>query len=356
MIPLEIGSCSGELEDYYQHKAADCFAQTPERAAQNEELVLSIIVPLYNASKYVEECVYGLINQKTEYTYEIILINDGSKDDTEYRIEKMKERHSDKITVISQDNCGISGARNKGVSVAKGRYLAFVDQDDRVADGYVQLLIENAIKYDADIVKSAFCDVKSFGRKRENETISCVVRNGMKKELFDYKSYVYPGVFKRCLFDHVEFPVGCWYEDMIIRTLIYRQATVFVHIPDVLYFKTFHNNNSSLKVWDINSLKSLDHLFLSIDIISASDKLGLPRDSWMYQCIIREYASVFAMRIRRLDENVRRLAFLKACDVLDALFREEYYDELLPEYKEWQKIFKNREYKLWLLKSGYYYQ
>ena len=356
MEVLKSENCLGELEEYYQYMPAECYIREPVREDVNDEIVLSIIVPLYNAEKYVDECVQGLINQKTTYKYEIILINDGSKDYTEYRIDSIKKRYSDKVRVLCQNNSGISGARNTGMSVAKGKYFAFIDQDDKVSDCFVQRMMDNAIKYNADIVKSAYCDVKSFGRKRVSEAILCVSSNGMKKELFDYRSYVYPGVFRRQLFDHIQFPVGFWYEDMIIRTLIYRQANVFVHIPDVLYYKSFHSNNSSLKVWNINSIKALDHLYLSLDLIVANDKLGLPRDLWLYQCIMREYTSIFAMRIRKLDENVRRLAFLRACSVLDELFCEEYYDELLPDNKEWQRIFKNREYKLWLLKCGYYYQ
>lgn len=356
VLTLRNEECTGTLDEYYSNRQANCFINTPEREQIDDNIELSIIVPLYNASRYIERCVNGLLLQKTEYKYEIILINDGSTDDTKEQIEEIRRKKPEIIRAFCQKNNGISSARNKGMSLARGKYFAFVDQDDRVTDNFVQLLIENAIKYDADIVKSAYCDIKTYGRKRINEASLCVVNSGMTRELFDYKSYVYPGIFRRELFDHIEFPEGFWYEDMIIRTLIYRQAKVFVHIPDVLYYKMFHNSNASLTVWDVNNIKALDHLYLSLDIISSSDKLKLPRDVWMYQCLMREYTTIFAMRIRRLDENIKQLAFLKACDVLEELYCDDFFEKMLQENKIWQRIFENREYKLWLLKCGYYYQ
>lgn len=93
---------------------------------------LSIIVPAYNVSHYIERCLYSLINQDIDQdNYEIIIVNDGSKDDTLSVVEKfMTEQSVYYISLINQANKGLAGARNTGIRHANGEYLLFVDPDD----------------------------------------------------------------------------------------------------------------------------------------------------------------------------------------------------------------------------------
>ena len=331
-----------------------CYIQSRDEWSNHPELDLSIIVPLYNSEQFIHRNVDSLLAQKTYFKYEIILVNDGSKDSTQRIVEKYRDENLEKIVAISQDNGGISCARNIGIANSKGGYISFVDQDDWVSEDYVEKMISTAYAKQADIVKAGFCDIYT-NRIRNRECNSCVAYDGMKDRLFCYKSYVYPGVYRRELFEHIQFPVGYWYEDMIIRSLVFRQAKVFVHIPNVLYFKRFHSSNSSFTIWDVKNNKSIEHLYLSMDIIEVNDLLNLPRDIWLYECLMREYGFILSLRIRYLEENIRKNVFLKACDILSELYKDEYYEELSDENREWQSIFANREYKMWKLKCGHYF-
>lgn len=331
-----------------------CYIQSRDEWSNHPELDLSIIVPLYNSEQFIHRNVDSLLAQKTYFKYEIILVNDGSKDSTQRIVEKYRDENPEKIVAISQDNGGISYARNIGIANSKGGYISFVDQDDWVSEDYVEKMISTAYAKQADIVKAGFCDIYT-NRIRNRECNSCVAYDGMKDRLFGYKSYVYPGVYRRELFEHIQFPIGYWYEDMIIRSLVFRQAKVFVHIPNVLYFKRFHSSNSSFTIWDVKNNKSIEHLYLSMDIIEVNDLLNLPRDIWLYECLMREYGFILSLRIRYLEENIRKNVFLKACDILSELYKDEYYEELSDENREWQSIFANREYKMWKLKCGHYF-
>ena len=91
---------------------------------------VSVIVPVYNVEKYIKKCVESLINQEYR-NFEIILINDGSVDNSGMIIDEMSLR-DDRIKVIHQKNQGVSAARNVGISFSKGEYITFVDGDDWV--------------------------------------------------------------------------------------------------------------------------------------------------------------------------------------------------------------------------------
>lgn len=103
-------------------------------------MFLSIIVPVYNTAKYLEECFDSLNQQDiSEDEYEIIFVNDGSKDNSSEVLDEIKKK-SENVIVVSQENGGVSKARNKGIDLAKGDYLWFVDSDDFIGVNVLEKL------------------------------------------------------------------------------------------------------------------------------------------------------------------------------------------------------------------------
>lgn len=100
----------------------------------------SIIIPAYNAEKYIEKCVGSLLKQSYA-DFEIVLIDDGSSDGTA-RVSRMLEQRDERLHYIHQDNKGVSAARNLGMSVAKGEYLLFVDADDYIKPDTLEKIFE----------------------------------------------------------------------------------------------------------------------------------------------------------------------------------------------------------------------
>lgn len=90
---------------------------------------LSIIVPIYNVEDYLEECLESLYNIKN-IELEIILVNDGSKDNSFKIMEKFKDMYPEKTVLINKENGGLSSARNAGMKAAVGEYISFIDSDD----------------------------------------------------------------------------------------------------------------------------------------------------------------------------------------------------------------------------------
>lgn len=112
--------------------------------------LISIIIPAYNAEKYLRETLDSLMNQQYK-NIEIIIINDGSTDGTQEIIDEYSARYPENIRAYKQENCGQSATRNKALEYVTGKYIAFVDADDIVEDDYLTVLYEGCVKEDADI-------------------------------------------------------------------------------------------------------------------------------------------------------------------------------------------------------------
>lgn len=144
-------------------------------------------MPIYNVEIYLERCLNSLINQ-TYQDIEIILINDGSKDNSG-EICNMYSKKDNRIKVIHQKNSGVSVARNKGIEQSTGNFITFVDPDDCVENNFVEILVNNAISNNSDLTVCGYRKVFEDGK-----TISCTMKNdlieiediGLHKYLKDY--------------------------------------------------------------------------------------------------------------------------------------------------------------------------
>lgn len=113
---------------------------------------ISVIIPMYNSENYIEETLLSVINQSYR-NFEIIVIDDGSKDASGVKAQRIFERHTDVISkIITQENKGLSGARNEGIKNAEGRYLCFIDSDDILDKLHLQSLYELAEKNELNVV------------------------------------------------------------------------------------------------------------------------------------------------------------------------------------------------------------
>ena len=115
-------------------------------------MLLSIVVPTYNVEKYIANCLDSLLDQDLSADiYEILVINDGSTDNSPKIATKYSESH-DNVIVVNQENGGLSEARNKGIALAKGKYIYFIDSDDYIAKNTLGLIMETLETHDLDLL------------------------------------------------------------------------------------------------------------------------------------------------------------------------------------------------------------
>lgn len=176
---------------------------------------ISVIVPVYNVQEYVGECIESILRQSFT-DFELILVNDGSTD-ASGGICNRYSRRDNRIKVIHKPNGGLSDARNAGMKSASGSFLSFIDSDDTVSAVYLEILYSILKEQGADISQGAFTQEREkFAAKPEKSRLYCF---DQKAALHDYlhrrKLYVaaWAKLYKRELFEQVEFPVGKLYED-----------------------------------------------------------------------------------------------------------------------------------------------
>lgn len=112
---------------------------------------VSVIIPVYNVEKYIGRCLDSIFSQ-TFQDYEVIVVNDGSPDASQKVIDAFASQHPDKLVSLSQQNAGVSAARNRALEQARGDYLVFLDSDDFVEPDYLQTLYDAAQRDRADMV------------------------------------------------------------------------------------------------------------------------------------------------------------------------------------------------------------
>ena len=129
---------------------------------------ITIIVPIYNSEKYLKKCIDSLVNQ-TKKELEIILINDGSTDNSEKIIKEYKD---DRIKYIKNETQGIGITRNEGIAKAQGKYLMFIDSDDYLEKNTCELLFNKAEKDNLDMVICDFYREYENGEKKEERIVN----------------------------------------------------------------------------------------------------------------------------------------------------------------------------------------
>ncbi len=164
----------------------------------------SIIVPVYNVEKYLPKCLESLVRQKGNFHYEIIVVNDGSPDQSEKIILEYKEKFHDLIKYIKKENGGISSARNAGLKEAKGEYILFVDSDDFVEQNLLEKIMEQNNNYDLFIYsyQNVYENNHSIEIKKcieQSQLVSKVESLPLFFENEAVRGYVWNKVFKNSL-------------------------------------------------------------------------------------------------------------------------------------------------------------
>lgn len=138
---------------------------------------MSIVIPVYNAEKYIERCLESILNQ-TYRNFEVILVDDGSKDGSLKKLYDYKKKDR-RIKVFTQKNSGPSVARNKGIKESSGEYLIFIDIDDYIEKNYLDNLMRETLE-EYDLVTTGYIDISKYGTFRlndfckENNILECI--------------------------------------------------------------------------------------------------------------------------------------------------------------------------------------
>ncbi len=228
----------------------------------NENNLISVIVPVFNVEDYIERCIKSILNQ-TYNNLEIILVDDGSTDKSGEICDLYKEKDN-RIKVIHNKNSGPSVARNCGLSIAKGKYIGFVDSDDFIALDMYETLY-HYMKEDADVVCCATLSITNHNKEvryKSKGVVSYTKLEGIK-ELLKTEHICFSAcdkLFRRNLLENIRFPRGRQSEDLPFIYQVFKKSNKIVNIGKVKYFYFYRPDSRSNADFDI---RRLDYIYFS---------------------------------------------------------------------------------------------
>ncbi len=208
---------------------------------------ISIIVPVYNSEKYLSKCLDSLINQTLE-EIEIIIVNDGSTDNSQKIIDQYIEKYPNKIKSFYQKNKGQAAARNFGISNSTGEFIAFVDSDDYLELNAYKDIVQEMDEKELDIICFDFYEVIQ-GEKKENQHYFVDNNNLVKKYIISEASPWNKVIRKSVLIDNkIKFLENRIYEDLATIPVLGKFTSKIEFLDKRLYNYVIHDNSTMRQV------------------------------------------------------------------------------------------------------------
>lgn len=262
---------------------------------------VSVIVPIYNVEGYIEKCLETLVNQTLD-DIEIILVNDGSKDNSALIAKKYLEKYPEKIVYLEKENGGLSDARNYGMPYAKGEYIAFLDSDDYVEKDMYEKMYEIAKKENSDMVE---CDFYWEYPDKKKEDIGKIY-SGKNEMLEKIRVVAWNKLIKREILEKtkIQFPKGYRYEDVefTYKLIPYLEKVSFLKKPCIHYMQrqgsiSNTQNERTKEIFDV-----LEHV---IDYYKQNNFYEKYKNELEYVYIRYAFCSSLLRIVKIEDENIQ---------------------------------------------------
>lgn len=301
----------------------------------SQEIFVSIIVPVYDVEEYLVECIESILAQTWKH-FEIILVDDGSTDSSGKMCDEYAEKYNC-IFVIHKKNGGLSSARNAGIDVARGNYLAFIDSDDVVHPDYLRELVKIVEKENADLVACDFCvgtlcqwnvtpeiryDIRcnkdALRKMNDNDVVVTVAWNKLYQAKF-FKQY------------GLRYPEGKIHEDMFLTPQVLCHTEKMVITNQKLYFYRQRKNSIMNSSFSMKQLDALDAIEFRIKLFENWDEKKLQ----MQECesYIRKVKELY-VKMENIETSEYEEAKKKLRAKMNAIFaQKDIFNMLSWKYK-----------------------
>lgn len=288
---------------------------------------ISVIVPIYNAEKYLNKCVDSLINQ-TKKELEFILVNDGSTDKTEEIIKSYKDS---RIKYFKNKNQGIGKTRNFGIEKATGKYIMFLDSDDYLKNNACEILYKSVEKTDADLAICDFYKIYDSGVEEKIKLLSFKPTTLRKTPSLVNEINLAPWnkLYKKELItkNKIKFVENLKYEDAPFVIEAFSKAGKIIKVDEYLNYYLIHGNSETT----VRDKRCFDILKI-IDLIRKNTKNEAYLQEEINKLTVRIITNYTIQQRNQKDKNV-------GLDFIDEAF--SYLENEVPDYKN-NKYFKNR--------------
>ena len=236
----------------------------------HEDILISVIVPVYNVKDYLSRCIESLCGQ-THSNIEIMVIDDGSTDGCGELVDKYASEDK-RIRTFHTVNSGLSAARNVGLDAAVGDYIMFVDSDDFVEESFCKDALEMVLEHQVEVASfgyNGFWTDKNEYVANATQEPRILSKEDAIRELIDRKDAIYNMVsnkiFIRHLFDKIRFPVGKTYEDMAVMHLVFDKVSTGIYISNKILYNYRQAREGSITAQANTPTKLDDRLSNELD-------------------------------------------------------------------------------------------
>lgn len=329
--PCPAGSC-----------IAKCTGHPAEMTAKRPDI--DIIIPAYNAEKYLRDCLDSVLSQRTKYSFRAIVIDDGSTDSTP---QILKEYSGDgRLLIRRQENRGFSGARNAGLELSDGEYIYFLDSDDMLGEDALERLMSCARENDADMVEGGFVYIDTQGKTVRR----CPHGEGRLDPVRDCSGFPCGKLYRAQIFDRLRFPPDFWYEDSIVSHIVCPAlerdgGSAFGCGCTAFYYRV---NPQGISQSGRNSPKCIDALWIHMRLYEDRRALGMENTQSYYEYMLRMLALTYRRTARQSDE-ARRAVFAVFADFLSREFNG--FKTRSPLYGRLEKAMEARDFRRYSLFS-----
>ncbi|MCL6275531.1 glycosyltransferase [Muricauda sp. 2012CJ35-5] len=294
----------------------------------------SILIPLYNKEKYIDRCLKSLLDQNlSEDTYEIVIVDDGSKDSGPKIAQEFAEKHTN-IHLISQKNQGPSAARNRALEAAKGEYLYFLDADDYLAKNILEPLLNIATDNNLDILEFNTIQIENGKvpeiRSQNIEALEINIKDGITYVAdHGFRNEAWRYIVKREFLETsgIKFIEGTLYEDAIFTASLFLKAEAAAKIDlDVHRYVVVENSivTSTDKAHNLKFIKGMVYAIeIFRDLMGKMDSAHPGYGKAVKRLKARQQSFVFALIIRTL--KFRLMSFKELKEILTKLNSLEAY-------------------------------
>ena len=287
----------------------------------NDDLLISVIIPVYNAENYLEQCLNSIKNQ-TYKNFEVIIVNDGSKDNTEVICKRFLEDDS-RFRYFSKENGGVSSARNFGLDNANGHYITFIDGDDWVEHNHLEILIKSITENNSDI---AICSYKEFDNNID--TYYTIVYTKQEKNLLNFEKMnrddfliIFPKLmsinvcfnnavaklFRKELVTNLRFDTSIKYgEDLDFYFSLYLNVESISYVDELTYVYRIHGDSTTS---NFNQEYAEQELSIFKKMFKKIQEIGLPTIHYF-----NKFQKLLKARVNYIKNKVllnEHLGFLK---------------------------------------------
>jgi len=306
------------------------------------EIFISVIIPVYNVEKYIDKCINSLLNQ-TFNKFEMIFVGDKCSDNSMSIVEEYKKNDNRIITIYNDDNLGPGLTRNKGINIARGEYLSFVDPDDWLDHNFYEHLYTKAIESNADIIKGDFKyidsnnnDLTNSMKYSSNDSILKKINNG--RPLYScFISNHYTAIYKTAFIKtnnlfYPDFRVG---EDSIFLLKVCTSTNNIAFCNDAIYYyfkrenSIIENNDYNRQVWALKALET------RLNILKLNKLDNVDYISGMFRYYLKKL-------IKYIEDNKVNIEDKFITDYFnkyeELMFSLDNYSTVLPDVQEFFKL------------------